>query len=387
MSDTTVTNVTSDSNTIVTTDTPVTSVTSDNVKSTSNTPLLADAVLEGGGVRGIGHVGALVEAEKRGYRWVNIAGTSAGAFVASLMAAGYTANELYNIMSEVDFRLFADTPGLDKFMATQVFNFLMHGGVHPGQYMENFIREKLSAKGVHKFGDLIIRGQESDPTYKYKLTVIASDISTGRMVRLPQDVHTYCGLDPDQGDVARAVHMSASIPFFFIPVNQPYIDGRICRIVDGGLLSNFPIAIFDVKDREPSRPTFGFRLVDQPPTSANDDPVEFTATDNAYEIVQALIHTMLTAHDRLYMDEHTYVRTIPIPTNGISGTQFNLSKEQAMMLYQNGQQAAIKFFSTWDFEAYKAAYRSGLPLPGRQEQLHRQMRNIKASTFPQTKAS
>ena len=45
--------------------------------------LQADIVLEGGGVRGIGHVGALSVMEEKGYRWANIAGTSAGAFVAA----------------------------------------------------------------------------------------------------------------------------------------------------------------------------------------------------------------------------------------------------------------------------------------------------------------
>ena len=367
-----------------TTDTTDTSATTEPV---TKSPLLADAVLEGGGVRGIGHVGALVEAEKRGYQWVNVAGTSAGAFVASLVAAGYKATELYDIMNEVDFSLFADTPGLDRLMAKKIFNVAIHGGVHPGLYMENFIREKLNAKGIKKFGDLIIKGQEDNPTYRYKLTVIASDISTGRMVRLPQDAHSYYGLDPDDVDVARAVHMSASIPFFFIPVDQPYTNGSICRIVDGGLLSNFPIAIFDVTGRTPSRPTFGFRLVDQPPTTTDNDPITFTPTGNAYEIIQALVHTMLTAHDRLYMDEHTYVRTIAIPTNGISGTQFNLSKEEATTLFQNGQQAATKFFSTWDFAAYIAAYRSGRYLPGRQEQLHNQMKSLKVKTLPLPKAS
>lgn len=370
-----------------TTDTTVTSITTVTTEPATHNPLLADAVLEGGGVRGIGHVGALVEAEKHAYQWVNIAGTSAGAFVASLVAAGYKATELYDIMNEVDFRLFADTPGLDWLMAKKIFNVAIHGGIHPGQYMESFIREKLSAKGVQKFGDLIVKGQEDDPTYRYKLTVIASDISTGRMVRLPQDAHSYYGLDPDDVDVARAVHMSASIPFFFIPVDQPYSNGSICRIVDGGLLSNFPVAIFDVADRMPSRPTFGFRLVDQLPTTTDNDPVAFTPTGNAYEIMQALVHTMLTAHDRLYMDEHTYVRTIAIPTNGISGTQFNLSRAEATTLFHNGQQAAAKFFSTWDFAAYKAAYRSGRPLPGRQEQLHNQMKSLAVKPLPLSKAS
>lgn len=56
--------------------------------------LCADAVFEGGGVKGIGLVGAVAAAEEKGYRWMNVAGTSAGAIVASLLAAGYTGIEL-----------------------------------------------------------------------------------------------------------------------------------------------------------------------------------------------------------------------------------------------------------------------------------------------------
>jgi len=49
--------------------------------------LKADAVFEGGGVKGIGLVGAVAVAEEKGYHWVNVAGTSAGAIVAALLAA------------------------------------------------------------------------------------------------------------------------------------------------------------------------------------------------------------------------------------------------------------------------------------------------------------
>ena len=51
----------------------------------------ADAVFEGGGVKGIGLVGAVSEIEKAGYTFENLAGTSAGAIVASLLAVGYKA--------------------------------------------------------------------------------------------------------------------------------------------------------------------------------------------------------------------------------------------------------------------------------------------------------
>src|SRR5579875_122873 len=346
----------------------------------------ADAVLEGGGVRGIAHVGALSVAEEKGYRWRNVAGTSAGAFVAALMAADYSAGELYTIMSSLDFRRFARDRGFNWFFLREALNLLTRCGIHTGSYIEEFMREHLRAKKKSQFGDLITPGRENEPKdsrFRYRLTVIASDITSGCMLRLPQDALQY-GIDPDDLNMALAVRMSASIPFFFMPINQQARDGTNCRIVDGGLLSNFPVSLFDVPG-EPRHPTFGFHLVDSLPSSTNPWPVN--PTGNVLQVGKALLNTMLTAHDRLYMDDHTFVRTIVIPVNGISGTSFNLSREQTDMLYQNGRTAAEQFFSTWDFEAYKIAYRSGLPEKGRRERLHAEMQRIKRMTKPMAQAS
>ena len=341
----------------------------------ADSTLYADVVLQGGGVRGIGHVGALLIAEQKGYRWINIAGTSAGAIVASMLAAGYTATELYDIMKDINYKRFADNLGFGGYFGKSIFNLIFYGGIHSGQYVENFVREKLRAKGKQKFGDLIVQGKENDPKHRYRLTVVASDITSGRMLRLPQDAQFY-GLNPDDVDIARAVRMSAGFPFFFIPINQRHKRGHICRIVDGGLLSNFPISLFDIEDGEPSHPTFGIRLVNNLHSERPDDTWPAHPTQNALQIGKAMISTMMTAHDRLYMDDHTYVRTIAVETDGIHATDFDLSAEQAKKLYQNGQEAAEKFFETWDFEAYKAAYRSGISLPSRQEQLHENMKII-----------
>ncbi len=340
-----------------------------------NLSLRADIVLEGGGVRGIGHVGALCVAEEQGYRWGNIAGTSAGAFVAALLAAGYSGSELYSILhDEVDFRRFAQDSWLDDLLPVEVFHLLQDGGIHRGSYIETFIREKLKAKGISRFGNLVMRKEEANNSNtRYRLTVIASDISTGQMLRLPQDMRQF-GLDPDALDIALAVRMSASIPFFFLPIKQRHIDGRNCLIVDGGLLSNFPVSLFDAPG-EPKFPTFGLRLVDTLPTP--DCPWPPNATGNILQISRALLKTMLTAHDRLYLDNHSYVRTIAIPVDGISATQFDLSREETEHLYQNGRQAAQRFFATWDFAAYKAAYRGSQPHPGRQQLLHEQMKQAR----------
>ena len=63
-----------------------------------------------------------------------------------------------------------------------------------------------------------------------------------------------------------------------------------------------------------------------------------------------------------------------IPVSGIGGTQFDLSPQEAETLYQNGRKAAEQFFSTWDFEAYKAAFRAGHSVKSRRERLHEQMK-------------
>lgn len=71
---------------------------------------LLDGVFEGGGVKGIALVGALEEIEQAGYHFVNVAGTSAGAIAATLVAAGYSAAELKSIMMDLPFHKFMDAP-------------------------------------------------------------------------------------------------------------------------------------------------------------------------------------------------------------------------------------------------------------------------------------
>ena len=63
-----------------------------------------DLVLEGGGVKGIALVGALSVLEEAGYRFERVAGTSAGAIVGSLVAAGIPAADLVDILKGLDYR-------------------------------------------------------------------------------------------------------------------------------------------------------------------------------------------------------------------------------------------------------------------------------------------
>lgn len=325
-------------------------------------------------------MGALSVLEELGYRLVNIAGTSFGAFVAAMIAANYSAGEIKQILrDEVNFHSFAQDKGLNSSsIVIEDLHLLTQAGLHTGSYIESFIREKLLAakpKRISTFEDLIVPGQEAEPKdsiHRYRLTVIALDISQGIMLRLPQDMLKF-GLDPDELEVAQAVRMSCSIPFFSMPLKQQPCDEKNDQVVDWGMHNKFPVGIFDVPF-EPQHPTFGLRLVDTLPKPGEPWPIN--AAGNVLEISQAIISTMLSAHDQLYMENETFVRTIAIPVEGISGTRFDLTSEEAEKLYQNGKRAVQDFFSTWDFGAYKAVYRCTLSHKGRREQLHEEMKRL-----------
>jgi len=328
-----------------------------------NGNLLADAVFEGGGVKGIGLVGALTAAEEKGYQWVNLAGTSAGAIVAALVASGYHSVELKQIMAELDYRLFKDTSLLDNVpFFGPLSSLIFEKGIYEGDYLESWIRGLLMKKGIKTFSDLIIEEFKDDEKYRFKLRVIASDISRGRMLVLPQDIAEY-GIQPESLDVAAAVRMSMSIPFFFEPVKLVHKQThQVNYVVDGGLLSNFPVWLFDTDGSEPSWPTFGFKLVEP-------DAGEPHKIRGLTSMLSALFSTMMEAHDALYIKDANYVRTIPIPTLGIKTTEFDITSDRSEALYQSGIQAANKFLADWNFAEYIDQYRRGNALVSRGNKL------------------
>jgi len=327
--------------------------------------LMADSVFEGGGVKGIGLVGAVAVAEEKGYHWSNIAGTSAGAIVAALLAAGYTAAEMKQIMAELDYNNFKDATLLDKIpLAGPLASLIFEKGIYEGKFIETWIRDLLRKKNVETFNDLILPEYMDNEQYRFRLRVIASDISRGRLMVLPQDIADF-GILPESLNVAAAVRMSMSIPFFYEPVKLRNMKtNRVSYIVDGGLLSNFPVWLFDNDGEAPEWPTFGFKLVEpeQKREIANN-------VRGPISLFTALFSTMMGAHDARYIKDEQFVRTIPIPTLGVGTTEFDISGERSEELYQSGRQAAEKFFDTWDFTRYVAKYRGEKPKDSRRLRL------------------
>jgi NTE family protein len=317
----------------------------------------ADGVFEGGGVKGIGFAGALAVAEQRSVEWQNLAGTSAGAIVAALVAAGYKAGELHDVLSALDYRRFKDPTPVDAIpLAGKVVSLVTQKGIYQGDYFHDWLAGLLKAKGITTFGDLVMPG-ETEARYRFKLNVVASDITLGKLLVLPGDIVDYGG-KPEDLNVADAVRMSMSIPFFYEPVMLKNLKtGHNSYIVDGGILSNYPVWLFDSAGA-PSWPTIGFKLVE--PNSGEPANIK-----GPVSLLGALFSAMMEAHDERYIADHDFVRTVAIPTLGVRTTEFDISKERSEALYQSGHDAAEKFFRTWDFEQYVKLYRTGQEEPSR----------------------
>jgi NTE family protein len=201
----------------------------------------------------------------------------------------------------------------------------------------------LERKGVRTFGDLV-RRPEAPLRYRYKLQVMVSDLTEQRLLVLPKDAHKLGIEDPDELSVALAVRMSMSIPVFFEPVSftNPK-TGREHLIVDGGMLSNFPLWLFDAE--KPLWPTIGVKFVEKDPRAPLAPSGSRGGVFKFLDYARSLVETMMEAHDRFYLEESDFDRTIAIDALGVGTTEFDLPRGRALELYDSGRAAAEEFLS------------------------------------------
>lgn len=320
-------------------------------------PLPLDLVLEGGGVKGIALAGAVAELLGR-YRVSRVAGSSAGAVAAALVAAGLDAEGVRGLLGSLRYDRVPDAwfpvPGLSP-----LAGLIARRGAHPGRYVHQWLRSELAGLGVVTFGDLRREDAGDDPHLadwqRYKLVVMATDVTRGRLLRLPWDYREY-GLDPDEQPVADAVRMSLSIPLYFAPRTlTDRTTGRRCTVVDGGVLSNFPIEVFDRTDESPPRwPTFGVGVTD----TLSGGPVSLApglplGVLPPLALLDAVVATAVSGHDRTYLSAPCVRRrAFAVDTSGVGLTDFDIDPARRERLFDAGQQAAREFLAGWDWAGY-----------------------------------
>jgi NTE family protein len=325
---------------------------------------VADLVLSGGGVKGIGLVGAAVALKEAGYHIGRISGTSAGSLVGAVMAAAVrgeqlTGEQLKEIALSLPYRNFLDpvSAAAVPFLGT-AWAALRGRGIYRGDFIHDWVASELRTLGVRTFGDLAIDDPDLPAEQRYRLVVTVADVTRGHLVRLPWDYRRLYGLDPDEQPVADAVRASMAIPFFFRPVTLTSAAGSTSTLIDGGLLSNFPMYSLDRTDGKPPRwPSFGITVMTQHPARGDSDPAPGLAPlihlPGAPQLLEAIVSTALLGHDQTYLSQPAVTaRTIAVDSSGIGYLNFNISHVDREKLYDNGYGAAQKFLTTWNWPAY-----------------------------------
>lgn len=294
-------------------------------------PDLTNLAIEGGGVKGVAYAGALQVLEANGVlpKIDKVAGTSAGSIVAALIALGYTPAEMQSLMLDLDFKQFEDGSTLGG-----PERFFRKFGWFKGDYFLEWMQCRVNERTGNPnatFADL-----HADPAKFNDLFVLSTDLSRRR-----SQVFSF-ETSPDL-PVAEAVRASMSIPLFF----EAYaIDDALFGetgakqdlFVDGGVLDNFPIELFDKDGVNPR--TLGLFLsnLDAP---QNPDYKIDSFPEYARNLFEALLDVQVNAFNNSPDDQK---RTIVIDNLGVGTTDFSLSNEMKCKLIQQGAIAVCGYF-------------------------------------------
>ncbi len=356
-----------------------------------------DLVFEGGGAKGIVFVGAMDEFFKQGHTVGRVLGTSAGAITATLLAAGFTSADIltavneklpdgsprfasfmdistgfspqdiqnslsYAIFRKIDLPFIPDrieekidNKVFDALMkiATyrQIFSFIERGGLYAGDKFVDWITEKLDSGG-RKLGKATFK--EFHKKTGMDLSMVASDTVGQEMLVLNHRTAPDC-------PVRWGVRMSMSIPFVWQEVRWQTEWGKYDgeditdhTIVDGGVLSNFPIELFISKDKEVTdvmgtkqgEAVLGLLIDEAMPVPGVKPTMDEDTKKTKAKLVKrtsGLLNTMLSARDKSVVE--TYANKVcHLPAEGYGTTEFDMSDQKINALIEAGRQTMKQHF-------------------------------------------
>ena len=321
-------------------------------------------VFEGGGVKGIAYVGALAELEKRDIlkNISRVGGTSAGAINAVLLSTHHSLHETQEILSKLNFNNFMD----DSWGVVRDSKRLLEKyGWYKGKFFRRWIGQIIESKTGNPHSTFLDFRQQGFRD----LSLVGTNISTGFSEVFSAD-HT------PRMPVADAARISMSIPLFFTAVKNFRND----VYVDGGVLRNYPIKLYDrmkyiddanhadhalgrkyydsANESKPAtsseyvfnKETLGFRLDSKEEIAMFRDNAEppTTHVDDFFDYGKALINTILRAQDNVHLHSDDWQRTVYIDSLGVGTTEFNLSDEKKEELANSGATGVLEYFDWYD---------------------------------------
>lgn len=278
---------------------------------------IENLVLEGGGVLGMAYAGA-IEAlhEKQLLSDVKrAAGTSAGALVATLVSLRYSAKEIKEIVNGTNFKKFED-----HFDPLRVpFKYGLYRGNYLLKWIKNIIETKTGNKDA-TFRDLHLGGFR-------ELKVFACDLTS-------TTIKEFSFQETPDVKVAESIRASMSIPLFFnawkFPDGNP--DDHI--YVDGGTMYNYPINAF-----ENSLTTLGFFFEVHTPKK-----VEELKYNHIFDYIELLFKALLDSQKVVFQrNKEEMAITVLIDTLGIAPTNFKITEDEKMKLFNSGKEATLEY--------------------------------------------
>ena len=314
-------------------------------------------VLEGGGIRGIAYGGALNELQERNILpgITRIAGTSAGAIQAALLAVGYTPQEITEITFKTNIQKLSDgrlffLGGFPR-LANQ---FGWYRGENFRNLLEDLITRKIGKSDL-TFAQLHALAEQNRAKDLY-----VTGTSLTRQKAITFSYETY----PDM-KVSSAVRISMSIPLFFRAViidqkgniiQKPKDLSGLDVMVDGGIIANYPIHIFDqlqylnatdlASGKLFNSETLGIRLDtdEQISYDKNNQGLAPHNINTFKDYIGAFYAIVIEQLNRQDLKPEDWGRTISVSTKNFSPKIKRLSEKEKTILLSSGQEGVQSFF-------------------------------------------
>jgi NTE family protein len=332
-------------------------------------------VFEGGGVKGIAYAGVLEVLDAKGIlkNIGRVGGTSAGAINALLVGLGCSLHEIEDILNRLDFKSFLDDSwGFVRDSERLLTEFGWYKGDAFRAWVAAIIKEK-TGNSESTFNDVTSQKERRGFCDLY---FVGTNLSTGFG-------EVFSGEHTPGMCIADAVRISMSIPLFFAAKKGARGD----VYVDGGLLDNYPVKLFDRQkyvDRYSSVPdyykrhneqlkaegreispyvynqeTLGFRLDSAREIAVfrdNAEPVHETINDFP-GYIKALLACIMEGQANQHLHSDDWQRTIYVDTLGVGTTDFDLADDTKKALVTSGRGCTEGYFGWYDDPKNVAANR------------------------------
>ena len=312
---------------------------------------IKNLVFEGAGIRGLAYAGALETLEKKNIltQVEKVGGTSAGAITAMMIALGYKSDEVALILGQTKFHKFNDGR---LFFFGGIHRMRKKYGWYRGKKFTHWIEELIERKTNNKD---ITFSQLQEKGFK-DLYAVGTCLNQQKMLVFSKE--TYPNMK-----IKDAVRISMSIPLYFQAV---FIDkagnvfpkqnkeGSLDVVVDGGIIGNFPIEIFDtfqsgndgIQHRIPNLHTLGIRIdskeqIEHDHLSKELIPLEI---NNLKDYINAFYLFTLENLNRNNLTTEDWKRSISISSEGIGPKIKRLSVEQKQTLIRSGARYTEAYF-------------------------------------------